>query len=691
MIVISLDEGGRFELIRKQQCMLIGGTVFQCETEEDIKKEKQSLERFFRTVCSEQECSYPADLHYNRSGGKVINAETAEKVKKALAEEMPDYLCKRGRWAQGRPAGSTYYAFCMVGDQNGLDDNSAGNLRDDVATVRYDHMIYRTIENIIFYNPRFQDEKNIVLHLPTRVIQTTDPFLTDELKQLGYSRHKNNQGVHEQNVFDVTDPASFRTCLESALLSSDRNDLIFDLSVQSINYETPQFHQMFLYLADTMCSVYQDAISGLTTNAQALPALDKYCSQLVNSSKALLWAYHPADRQWRKIWKRYSNGNWFDALINAGELRFSNQAVKQIYSKIWVRPFEEDLAVKNDFSALSEAVFRLDQYMLNKSNRNQNIGMYIMNLLKENYRQITDEKERGVLEYRLSKIMMGLYNHCGEFTKAQEEYNKCVNAARYVPIEEYLGLQLPYSVSLCDARRFEEAEKVASALVSHHELLNAIKEDVYPGDKTIYDSYARALSQDGQCLAFLEKYDEGLERFNQALDIFESGTQDWLVTSSYRLHLLIEKGDRDTYTELARAYFGAGSPKKQFAAILNRKCGSVPFALYLFLKGLWVFQPETDPQTIREFTDKVSELQRISGSFHPWEQIMKYCAFLQCRCFEADGCHTESAALMETERAILQGTDGILQVIAEENEKQYALVLQGKDFTTGSKLNFTYR
>lgn len=691
MIVISLDEGGRFELIRNPQCMLIGGIVFQCQTDNDLKQEQRSLENFFKTICGEQGCSYPYDLHYNWEGAQVVNAETASKVKNALEEEMQDYLKMRGRWSKGRPAKSCYYVFCMAGDSHGLNEQTASNLRDDVAAIRYEHMVYRTIENILFYNPKFPDETDIRLSLPTRVIKVTDPGMQSEMLELGY-RKLQKGNTYSPDIFHVTDESGFRTCLESALLNSDRNDLVFNLSVQSMNYNTPQFQQMFLYLADTMCSIWQDAIKGMTILEQALPALTECGNKLAYTGNSMLWAYHHADQKWRSCWSDFRHGNWFESLKTADDLRASRAPAEKIYSGIWIPTFEKALEKANNYTALDKAFTRLDQYMLNRSERKQGTALYIMDMLKRNYSRIEDENLRGKLEYQVSKIMTGLYNHNGDHEHARKEYEKCVRAARYVPIEEFLGLQLLYATSMNDAERFEEAEQISAELVSHHELLNEIKSTVYPNNNSVYDSYARALSQHGQSIAFLGKDREAEAEFRKALDLFEKETDDWWTTGNYLLHTLIDQGNKEAYEALAKEYFGTGNLKKKLKKITDGKAGSIPYSIYLLLKGTWVFGgKETEQEIIRECTEKIRKLYESSDLRHPWEMIMKYCAFLWHRYFEDGEDHSQSEVLMEAGREVVRKAPGILKVIGEENEKQYANVIRGKDYTMDSKVRFNYR
>ena len=491
MIVISLDEGGRFEQLVSPECMLIGGLAFQCTSRSELNKEKDSLKTFFQTICDEQNSRYPQDLHPDwDENGKVINVKNLRKVKRALADEMPDYLQKRGRWNQNRPASGNYYTYCMVGDLEGLGERGTGSLRDNIATIRYDHMIYRTIENLLFYNPYFRDETNYSLHLPTRVVNLNDQeidreTLEKELKKLGYRRRRTDKGF-DNNVYEVTDETSFRTALESAVQNGSRKNLQFDqLMVQSINYESPQDHQVFLYLADTLCSIYQDAIHGLTTSSEALPALKDCELRLTGQGRILLWAYHPSDNSWRDCWSDFCHGNWFDSLRIASEISHSGNVIDQVYREIWINPFETLIDTTVNITATNDALARLDLYMRDKEKRRQETGIYIIKHLERSHRLIRKAEIRVRMEYMFTKIMTGLYNHQGNFIKAEEEYRKCMEAARYVSIEEYLGIQLFYIVRLCDSSRYEEAESLAGKVIAHHELLREITAEIYPGNKLV--------------------------------------------------------------------------------------------------------------------------------------------------------------------------------------------------------------
>lgn len=87
MLLISLDEGGHFELAAGQRssCMMIGGAVFQGSAD-DVREESKRLIDLYQMVCEEQGATYPADLHYNhdRVTGKVNNSASANRVKSAL-------------------------------------------------------------------------------------------------------------------------------------------------------------------------------------------------------------------------------------------------------------------------------------------------------------------------------------------------------------------------------------------------------------------------------------------------------------------------------------------------------------------------------------------------------------------------------------------------------------------------------
>ena len=699
MIIISLDEGGRFEQLISPECMLIGGLAFRCAGNAEFIREKDRLKNFFQTICREQGGRYPEDLHPERDNqGFVINREKLTQVKNALAEEMPAFLQKTGRWIQGSSSDSSYYTYCMAGDLDGIGERSSSNLRDNIATVRYDHMIYRTIENLLFFNPYFLEEKEYRLHLPTRVVNLTDQridrdALEKELKNLGYSRNQKKDGSFDNNVYKVTDEASFRTALESALQNGFRNDLQFDLMVQSINYKAPQDHQVFLYLADTLCSIYQDAIFQLTTCEQALPALKECCTKLAGEGHAMVWGYHPVDRKWRSCWSDFIHANWFDSLKTASEISNSKNTADMVYRDIWIRSFETIIDASDNVPAINDALSRLDNYMRNMEKRRQDTAVYIISHLEKCHNLIRKDEYRIRMEFMFSKIMTGLYNHRGNYIKAAEEYEKCMEAARYVSIEEYLGIQLFHIVCLCDASKYEEAEKLAKGIVEHHQMLQEITAEIAPDNKLVPDSYGRALSQHGQCLTLLGRYNEALEAFNQAMKIFGARSDDWLVTGSYRLHALIEMGNRDAYSSAAKEYFNANTPNKQFKSILDRKCGNILFALYVFLKGLWVYGEGNDnPDKLLEIIDTIAKLAKEETKLiHPWEQIMKYCAFLWCRLSEHGENHTRSEELMQIGRAALSEAEGILKTISDENEIQYQHVLHGEDYTIGSKLTFIYR
>ena len=295
------------------------------------------------------------------------------------------------------------------------------------------------------------------------------------------------------------------------------------------------------------------------------------------------------------------------------------------------------------------------------------------------------------MDYKFAKILTALYNHRGDYRRAEEEYKKSIDAARYVTIEEYLGVQLLYIVCLNDATQYEKAEKLASTVLAHHEQLNKIKKNIYPDNKLIPDSYGRALSQHAQTLTLLKQYDQAIAEFNQALKIFEARDKDWFMTGSFKLHALVDKGDLSDYKKAAEKYFGSDNLKKQYESIINRECGNLPFALYIFLKGLWVFTETTlNPETVREIITRTEALMKEAKLEHPWEQIMKYCAFLWHRYFETNEDVNHSKELMDQSRSVLTEAEGVLLTIKEENEKQYHNVISGINYMKGCTLFFNY-
>lgn len=694
MIVVSLDEGGRFERPDDFRCMVIGGVVFECRKDSDIPQELNCLRDFFQTVCKEQGGEFPSDLHYNRAEGKVINAGSANRVKTALIAELSDYLNGKGRWTKARPDRFRYYLYCMAGDKNGMRDGTGGNLSDDnYASNRYEHMVYRTVENMLFFNPYFCTETNVRLDLATRVSYTgNDPVLRKEYSKLGYAARKASDGTFDPDKVVVTDEASFRTCLTAAVSNNDRGDIDFDLNVKSISYQNYYTDQGFLYLADTLCTVYQNLTGSCGTAGSALRALYDGLQKFSATDRILLWAYLPTDRIWRNAWKNYIGGHWFETIKLMYEIRSARSTGCDVYGAIWLAALERMLKTTADPDALREALLKLDSYMDESGKLDNELARYLAECLQTVYELLEDPAKKEKLQFLLYKSLIAVYNHSGNYKKADEAYEKCLKAINYIPVEELLGIQLRRAVSIQDSGKTRDAFALADSIVKHQELIIEIKEDINPGTKFRHDSYGRALSQLGQEYATMGQYTEAAERFRTALDHFEYLSDDYRKTATYLLHVYIESSQQTAYEELSAAFFGDTELKKQFDNAVNGKCGRIDFAVYAFMKALWCFYRDSIPsKELKQIVEKIRTMRKEKNSHHPWELILKYCALLWQYRFEEND-HTESGKLMlDAEASVENQDDGILVDIMREARIQYQAAIDGNPDMNVCKLQFIYR
>ncbi len=698
MLLVSLDESGRFEQIRgtRPGCMFISGAVFICDSEAQINNELRRLESLFRLVCEEQGAEYPADLHYNRDGrGMVINAEKASRVKSALAQELPRFFNGTERWAGNKPAG-TYGLYAMLGDSRGMESPgeapSSNLLNDDVAANRYEHMAYRAIENLLFYDQKLENEKDVRLDLATRVIRVPDSIeLQQDIELLGYRRRRNEDGTFDVSTRIVTDEGSFRASLQSAAERVGCYDMQFNLNVQSINYNAPQHHQGFLYLADTVCSVFQDVIAETPEIGRAFEKLFEYCSNTVGRKMTMLWAYKPIDRLYRSALNCLKQADYFGTALDICEARNSaNKLLALVYDRLWLAYMVKTMeAVKTPFE-LQLALDKLDEY-LHSRGYSLVYAAAIFDTLKAAVDGLEPSARKGKLLFRLAVIQMTISNHQGNPQKATESYNDCLKYAQFTTVEEFLGLQNTRSVTLIDEQRIDEALVIAKEAASSYEMLGEIRKDIYAEHSPFFVSYGRTLSQVGQCYAFLSQNNEAIAMFKEALKHFPEDLGDKQRTISYLLHVAIENGDAALFGEYVESYLGMPDILQWCKDKRPLPDNGGKFSLFVYVKALYVFyRASLNRKNILSLTNTVKQLYERRKDGHPWELILKYCALLL-----ADKNDTESEEQYEwfkNEISVSVNAKGsdILTQIVQDSQAHCEYIKKGNSEPFASSLTYFY-
>lgn len=689
MITIALDEGGHFERIsNSSKCMFVGGVIFKYKSNSDCKQELQRLQKFFQETCQSVECRYPEDLHYNRIEGKVVNGSSANKVKKALIENLPDFLNGRGKWQNDSAKGS-YYLYAIVGDKEGIESftqNGISNLIDDNQSCnRYEHMAYRSIENILFYNPLLIDNE-VRLNLATRVIATNnDEDFQKEVIVTGHEQAK-------ENIYKVTNSSSFRAAVATMIQTSNRTDIQFnDIRVESIYYYPDQnrnFYQGFLYLSDTICSLFSDILGGCNRADIGIEKLWLKCQEYT-PSRALFWTYNEFDQKYRYLYRAFERKDYYVALREMYNLSKESEKNYSVYETLWLSQVKKKILFSSSLDGLTEAVSRLDLDLAH-SNISVAEARFIYNLVKPRIEELCSSYEVSLL-FRLYKAELAINNHEGNYHDADKSFQKCMNYSQYVSIEEYLELRNMYSVSLCDGKNFEKAIEITKETLSWEELLVDVKKTIYPNNEKIFVHYGRTLSQLGQCYAFDGDFDLAIKSFEEAIKSFGTAQGEISRTLSYLLHTTIEANNLELYNQYSKEYFGTSDRKEQLIRLLAEESIPNAFGLYVYLKAHYIFYLHTSDRKITEDIlnkiEKCKKYQHIDS--HPWEMIFKYMAFLSVSIGNKK-YREKGDAYIKLSKG-LSKPEGILNSILKEIDLQYTEVLNGNSPFNASRLSFMYR
>lgn len=715
MVVVALDEGGNFENLKPSaKCMYIGGVVFQCKDDDARKKELERLQTFLEESCSKEGCKYPKDLHYNRCDGQIINFETANKVKNAVIKSLPDFLNGNGEWASNGPKG-TYYIYALVGDKNGINyfENNGLNkinsieeisnlINDNVSSNRYEHMAYRAIEDLLFYNTRFHDN-NVRLNLATRVFNLkNNRDLEKETIQTGHEKHD----IYD-STFKATTLSSYRAALISMIQNSTRKNIHFeDISVESIFYgNNPQHNlkQGFLYLSDIVCNVYGSILEHCNQADSGIEQLWQQCQQYA-PKRFYVWSYDDFDQKYREIYKSFVAKDYYNCLKNIYLVSRENEKSAKVYDSLWFDDIKKSILFSNtedEFEYVEKSINQLEMELEN-SEIHVDEARFIHQFLKsktENICEKTKDDSRSiVLLYNLYKSEMTIYNHEGNYEASNSAFQMCKRYSQYVDVEEFLELQNLYSVKLLDSGEFEKATELTLENCELEKMVNEVKSYICPEiKKSIHQG--RTFSQLGQCYSFLENYVNANENFQKSLLCYGGDDFNSTITRSYLLHMYIEQKNKNDYEKQALIYFGSENIKNQLLDILNNLENSPvtnKFKLYVYMKALFIFYVDdlkmNNPKLLKEILLKLETIKNLKSNVsHPWEMIYKYAAFCCLNVGNKEYNDKAEEYINFAKTSLVNVDGGILQKIIDEIDIQFESVKEGKDAFEKSKLTYMYR
>lgn len=666
MYTISIDEYGNFESQNTDgQLLVLGGMVYDdCEFPDDFLNEKKRIESYYRNVIEKAgvDEEYPTPLHASNDWAR--NHNVVSKVKQEISRTLPEFI-KYGTYygrqvlSEEKKRQGKYYIFANLKSDRAMDpilgDNANILASDDYAGNLYFHMSTQVINRLVFHNPVIQIKENaeFLFNLATRT--TPDMSLhgaqMQEFYNNGYQRINTNDA---KVLFRVSTSDIYRTAIAQEMIRVGKQSIkIKEFVTRPIIYHKSEENLEFLYLADSICSY-------LTFNMDLdnrLEEINVRINRLNCAECNLLFAYDAVDVSYQKAYGFYESGNYYDSLSTAFDSithRTGQQEYNEFdnyYAEKWFKNLVDMIKGEKSEKRYSDAVKKLyGQILTNHLDYEKN--KYIFDILKgmvPSVLELYDEEDSREIFYLLFDAGVSLNCHVGNSIEAERCYKECEKYCSKISLNRLLQTRSRLAVAMMDQLRFEDAKKIITDNIKIQNEINKIC--VIPNMQSGSSlALAKSYSQLGQINSFLD--DKSAEEyFVRALGMLENNSADYKITQSYLLHFYIDDAAEEKYLKESKDYFGGKvNLDDQFSYILDNSFSQTPiinflFALYVFVKGVYVFRYNDITSELRQKLYSIDEIvkektqeyrknqnnRRLELYGHPSELIYKYIEFIALR------------------------------------------------------------
>jgi tetratricopeptide (TPR) repeat protein len=612
MISIGLDESGTFENASEKKKM-VGGIVYKGD---DFAAEKERLEQFFIELCKDLEVTYPNGIHSN------VMKDWDKKA--ILLNRVKDYLRTSGQYHITCILKSTNEKTTFAKFSNIIDEDFASNL--------YERMIIQLIHNLLFYNPYFVKEQQVVLDLAKRVyrVPNSDTERLEKYHQLGYG-FKPEQ---DRTLFYLTDQPTFKTALSTKLMDTTiQRPIDFTIDVESINYYHQQDTTPFLYLADCVCSIIRDSIHHRYSDYN----IEKVSEELrsITGNDFIFFAYDDIDDQWNELFTHFQQRNFIECLDAIFTIKKVPSPFSAYYQKYWVKKVEDEI-----FSIFDERKINLYlgevEYLITNKDRERDKekdlhkGLYIGEMVWKAIETYGLRHHLEKIKYKLSDILIRGYNHKGDTAKAKTFFQHCEQLKNHVSPEDYCATFLNVAQIYANEFDFQGAmaqiEKGRSYLIRLKEIYQDIAVEIgQHQDATKYPLLGKIESSIGQFHSFQRNHELALRHFQAALSEFDNQT-DSSITVSYLLQMALDQENLSLYQQYVEIYLNSADLVEQFDFIIRERD---PYRLFVFVKSLTTFKFEVCEQLTERLLTLLDQRQHpFQVHVHPWELIYKHLSIL---------------------------------------------------------------
>lgn len=712
MLYISLDEYGQFETAdaseKNKRPIFVGGIIYDdCGIVGEANKEKDRIDNYLRTVCNRANADYPRDLHLTNSKD---NGGSVRKVSDIISETAGDFLmtgnCNFGdgfAFKSKTKRNGKYHFFAYLKYQSGITRMSSPRIsnlvRTDIAGNLYLFMAEEMVSRLILHNPYMEKIDSVWVDLATRLAVLSDEkslMHSGEFEEIGYQpvKKKNNggeadntEGKNESIKYYLTNTDVYRSALAREMTcGGEQNQAeVKYFRANSINYDNlgSAKEMAFLYLSDIICSLLASKKEKLSAEPNMMISefkrkLDRYAGNKEN----YVFAYDDVDMIYRDAWTKLEEKDYFEALRLTYKGIHKDSPYALFYADNCFPLIRRRMMEHMDLEAYSRALQKL-YLSTRRNNLRQDELLYIYGELEEMMKGISfkSDEDRAVL-YELYDAGTAAYCHCGDSDHAEECFKKLKEYGKYTDVERYLRSCNKMVVYQLDRFRFETARKIAEDDRDIHEMLLEVRNLAFPSTVHSKD-YGIALSQLGQ--AYSNLHDKEAEAvFMSALEQIDDDTPDYYITYSYLLHYLLEMGEKEKFDQMAVKYFGGKKRlNSQFKYLVRegakgeRAKIALKFALYVFIKGVYLFHMDEVDDTFMEMLMNIEDEMRCIGgesaaaeiNNHPWEIIYKYLALIALK----KGKTREAAdTYMEKADKMVESPGFALQAVCLFGKVEYA-------------------
>ena len=639
MKTFAFDEYGVFE--NDNTVSFVAGFIYDDMGDlDDAINERKRIEGFYKNAMKKtglKDLEYPKSLHLSQENEK----DTVYKVKSEVNKGLIDFVRGSGQQTYNTDLPErkgTYHIYVMYKGNSAicnLSDRDNVYRNESFSNNLYLHMVDKLLTFAVFENPDNAEDTYYQLLVPTRSVRVeAGSQKQTEFKETGYrtySNDKNKNSTSKQIRYAVMDKVAYNTLFQEKTKSYD---LDFEAKVGDYHYDISG--DAFFFLADSVCTFLSQKAyrSDLGKMIKVLPP-----------EQSTIFAYDSGSLMpFSHVVKKYMGKDFFAMFSHMYTIEQMKDDPKDPivqYYKSKIFPRICAAAEKADFVYWKETVRKLNEKLL--SNRyNNRRGIYIFEKTKLYVNNLkSDQTVDSKFFFEFYKSGLSVYNHQAASGKALECFKECLS---YGTAMELAPIINRYIVALIDGFEWGEAEKVALNQVNNCIQLKKMKYDISAlstnqSEKSNNEDMAKAYSQYAQVLAFERKREETAAYFIKSLDCYSEPSVNYYITLSYYLHFLIDSSEKELYEKWAPRFFGSKtSVLEQLDEIL--KDGNItnpersfPFAMYVYIKGVYVFyrdsmSREELEKIIKQIKPAIDKLQSESKDSHPNQFILYYCILL---------------------------------------------------------------